>query len=125
MGHIRPIKTETDYDAALARVDSLTAGDRAPAPGSPESDELDVLITLIQAYEAANHPVADDPRDDIDRLIRDCAEAYQVIGALSAELDGEHPEIVQALDNLQAAVEGRPRPHDDLLPFPRQPLRKP
>lgn len=121
--NIRPIKTEADYDAALARVDSLTAGDRAPAPGSPESDELDVLITLIQAYEAANHPI--DDRDEIERLRRDCAEAYQVIGALAADLGGEHPGIVQALDNLQAAVAGEPRPHDELLPFPREPLRKP
>jgi antitoxin component HigA of HigAB toxin-antitoxin module len=123
---IRPIKTEADYEAALARVDSLTAGDRSPAAGTPESDELDVLITLIQAYEAANHPVAADHQDDIDRLVRDCAEAYQVVGAISADLEiDEHPDIVRALDNLSAASEGRPRPHEDLLPFPRHPLRKP
>ncbi len=61
-----------------------------------------------------------DPYKEIRRLRVDCAEAYQVIGAMSdRRLDFGHPDVQRALDNLNAAVNGDPRPHDDLLPFPR------
>jgi hypothetical protein len=60
---------------------------------------------------------------EIDRLRRDCAEAYQAVGALAAELGAAgHPDVVRLLDNLHAAAEGAPRPHDDLLPWPRAPI---
>ena len=44
---IKPIKTEEDYRATLHEIESLmTAG-----PGSPEGERLDVLVTLVEAYE--------------------------------------------------------------------------
>ena len=45
---VRPIKTEADYEAALAEVEVLLDA----ASDTPEADRLDVLVTLIQAYEA-------------------------------------------------------------------------
>ena len=45
--NIRPIHNEADYNAALARVDALWEA----APGTPESDELEVLAVLIDNYE--------------------------------------------------------------------------
>jgi HTH-type transcriptional regulator/antitoxin HigA len=55
---IRPIKTKRDYRAALKRIEALVA---APS-GSPEEDELDVLATLISAYEDRHFPInAPDP----------------------------------------------------------------
>jgi HTH-type transcriptional regulator/antitoxin HigA len=45
---IKPIKTEKDYDRALARVEQLMSAEA----GTPEGDALDVLTTLIEAYEA-------------------------------------------------------------------------
>lgn len=53
-------------------------------------------------------------RARVAELERDCAEAYQVVGALWPPGD---PAVVKALDNLDAAATGKPRPHDDLLPF--------
>lgn len=50
---IRPIKTEQDYQAALARIEELW---KAP-PGSEEAEELEVLGTLVDAYEEANDPI--------------------------------------------------------------------
>lgn len=50
---IKPIRTEADYEEALRRVEALW---NAPA-GSPEGDELDVLVTLIQTYEDQHYPV--------------------------------------------------------------------
>jgi hypothetical protein len=58
-------------------------------------------------------------KNEVDRLRRDCADLYQVIGVL-AESHGDlfdHPEVIKALDNASAAANGDPRPHDDLLPF--------
>ncbi len=55
---IRPIRNPADLDAALSRVETLWG---AP-PGSPEGDELDVLLTLIEAYESKHHAIpAGDP----------------------------------------------------------------
>jgi HTH-type transcriptional regulator/antitoxin HigA len=53
MINIKPIKTEADYDIALARVNNLMDA----KPDSPEGDELDVLVTLIEKYEALHYPI--------------------------------------------------------------------
>jgi HTH-type transcriptional regulator/antitoxin HigA len=50
---IHPIRSEADHRAALAEVDRLWAAE----PGTPEGDCVDVLTTLIEAYEAKNHPI--------------------------------------------------------------------
>jgi len=51
--HIKPIKTEIDHRAALARIDELWEAE----PNSPEGDELEVLVTLVTAYEEAHFPI--------------------------------------------------------------------
>ena len=45
---IKPIRTEVDYEAALARIDALMNAE----PGTPEGEELDVLADLVELYEA-------------------------------------------------------------------------
>ena len=44
---IKPIKTEADYEAALREVEHLFDS----SPNTPEGDRLEVLATLIEAYE--------------------------------------------------------------------------
>lgn len=61
---IRPIRTEADYIAALDQIDALMRDD--PMPGTLAGDRLDVLVTLVQAYEAKQHPVL--PPDPIDAI---------------------------------------------------------
>lgn len=51
--NIKPIKTETDYRAALKSVERLMRAQ----PGTPDGDRLDVLVTLVEAYEAAHYPM--------------------------------------------------------------------
>lgn len=58
-GELRPIRTEADHAAALEELGRLWG---APV-GSREGDRLDVLATLIDAYEAKHHPI--DPPDPI------------------------------------------------------------
>lgn len=57
--NIKPIHTDTDYQAALKDIDSLLDAQ----PGTPEGDRLDVLVTLVEAYEAKHIPIPkpDDP----------------------------------------------------------------
>lgn len=55
---IRPIRTEQDHDAAVERIGALLGARQ----GSEEGDELDVLATLVDAYEAKHFPMdAPDP----------------------------------------------------------------
>ena len=48
---IKPIKTEQDYEAALREVDRLWDVE----PGTLEADHLDVLVTLVEAYEREHY----------------------------------------------------------------------
>ncbi len=50
---LKPIKTKADYRAALAEIDRLFGA----APGTPKGDRLDVLATLVEAYEAQHEPI--------------------------------------------------------------------
>jgi len=61
--NVRPIRTEGDYREALATVASLWS---KAVPGTPEGDQLDVLITLVQAYEREHHPIP--PPDPIEAI---------------------------------------------------------
>ncbi len=50
---IKPIRNEKDYEAALARVREIWDSEE----GTPESDELDILATLIEAYGDKRYPL--------------------------------------------------------------------
>jgi HTH-type transcriptional regulator/antitoxin HigA len=51
--NIRPVNSEQAYDEAIERIESLWGAES----GTPEGDELDVLLTLVRVYEKDNHPV--------------------------------------------------------------------
>jgi HTH-type transcriptional regulator/antitoxin HigA len=59
---IKPIRTKRDYQAALAEVERLWGAKL----GTPNGDRLDVLATLIDAYESARFPM--DPPDPIEAI---------------------------------------------------------
>lgn len=52
---ISPIHTDADLNAALDEASTLMVSD--PATGTPAGDKLDVLVTLIEAYERKNFPI--------------------------------------------------------------------
>ena len=55
---IRPIRSDSDYRAALSEVECLWDAE----PGTPEGDQAEILSILIEAYEAKYHPIpAPDP----------------------------------------------------------------
>jgi HTH-type transcriptional regulator / antitoxin HigA len=61
---IKAIRSEPDYLAALREVSALI--DLDPAADSPDGERLDVLGTLVQAYEARHYPIG--PPDPIEAI---------------------------------------------------------
>ncbi|MGI0120453.1 helix-turn-helix domain-containing protein [Zooshikella sp. RANM57] len=67
--NINPIKTEQDYEATLDRIGELMGC----SVDTPEADELDMLVTLTEAYEAKHYPI--DKPDPIE-VIKFYLEQY-------------------------------------------------
>jgi HTH-type transcriptional regulator/antitoxin HigA len=63
MVNIKPIHTENDYQEAMKNLATLWGA----AEGSPESDQLDILATLIDKYEEDNFPM--DLPDPVDAIL--------------------------------------------------------
>jgi HTH-type transcriptional regulator / antitoxin HigA len=59
---INAIKTDTDYKNSLKRVDELWEA----SPNTKEGDELEILVTLIEAYEEKHHPIY--PPDPVEAI---------------------------------------------------------
>lgn len=62
LAELKPIRTETDYLEALAEVDKLWGS----KSGTTRGDRLEVLATLINAYEAKHYPI--DPPDPVEAI---------------------------------------------------------
>lgn len=62
--NIRPIRSDSDYRAALQEVSAYV--DHEPAPGSDDGDRFEILAALVEAYEARQFPI--DPPDPIDAI---------------------------------------------------------
>src|SRR5882672_8108288 len=61
-GDVKPIRTKRDYEAALKEIERLW-GAKA---GTTDGDRLDVLATLVDAYEAEHYPM--DPPDPVEAI---------------------------------------------------------
>ena len=62
MSDVKPIRTSKDHANAMKEVESLWGA----KSGTPKGDRLDVLATLIDAWEAAHYPM--DPPDPIEAI---------------------------------------------------------
>lgn len=62
MMKIQPIKSKIDYEAALAEVERLWGAE----PDTPRGDKLDVLLTLVDAYEKQHFGI--DPPDPVEAI---------------------------------------------------------
>ena len=56
---MKQIKTEAEYQAALKEIESLMMADADKTP--TEGEKLDVMVTLIEAYEAKHSPKENEP----------------------------------------------------------------
>jgi HTH-type transcriptional regulator/antitoxin HigA len=101
---IKPIRGEADYERALRRVEELW---NSPE-GSAESDELDILATLIEAYEQEHHPIElPDPIEAIKfRLEQKGKDSNALIGVIGQRtrvyevMQGKRPLSLNMIRNL-------------------------
>jgi len=61
--NIHPVKTKDDYSKAMRRIDALMDA----LPNTEEGDELDVLVTLVEAYERSRFPI--DHPDPVEAIL--------------------------------------------------------
>ena len=102
--NIKPIKNEQDYESALQRVDVLMDA----MPESEEFDELEVLTTLIEAYETKHYKIdAPDPISAIKfRMEQENLKQKDLAAALGDEtrvskiLSGQRELTVTMIRNL-------------------------
>jgi HTH-type transcriptional regulator/antitoxin HigA len=124
MVEVSPIRTEADYEAALAEIEPLMTA----RPGTSEGDRLDVLVTLVQAWEAKHHVVdAPDPISLLQFVMEqrglDRGALQPMIGnrgRVSEVMARKRPLTLEMIRRLQAGL-GLPA---DILVQP-YPLRRP
>lgn len=101
---IKPIRTEADYERALRRVEELwDSPERSPA-----ADEVDILVTLIEAYEKEHYPIdTPDPLDAIKfRLEQTGKDFRSLIGVIGQRtriyevMRGDRPLSLNMIRNL-------------------------
>ncbi len=125
--NITPIRTKADYKAALATIESLMSAKANTA----EDDRLDVLVTLVEAYERAHFPMdLPDAVDaikfrmeqsgltpsDLQPVIGRLNRVYEVLSrkhrqGAAASLPGpENGAIVRPHDSLPSRAPNQPSP---------------
>jgi HTH-type transcriptional regulator/antitoxin HigA len=119
---IRPIKTEANYLVALTEIERLFAAE----PDTPDGDQLDLLTTLVEAYEAHAHPIdAPDPIEAIEYYLesrgltrRDLEPYLGSRARISEVLNRKRPLTLQMIRRLHT---GLGIPADVLIqPYPIQ-----
>jgi HTH-type transcriptional regulator/antitoxin HigA len=106
---IKPIRAEADYERALRRVEELWDSPE----GSVESDELDILTTLIEAYEREHYPIdLPDPVEAIRfRLEQKGKDFRALIGVIGQRtrvyevMRGKRPLSLNMIRNLHEKLE--------------------
>ena len=106
---IRPIRSETDYRWALGEVARLWNVE----PGTQDGDYIDVLTTLIEAYEALHYPIpAPDPIAAIEFMMaqkglsrRDLEPAIGSRGRVSEILNRKRPLTLPMVRALSALLQ--------------------
>lgn len=119
---LQPIRNEEDNETALDEIAALWEA----TPGTPEADRLDVLVMLVEAYEAEHYPIPDpDPIAlllhvmDARGLTRRDLEPYLGSRARVSEiLNRKRPLSLEMIRKLQS---GLGLPADVLVqPYPLQ-----
>jgi HTH-type transcriptional regulator/antitoxin HigA len=101
--NIKPIKTETDYQNALKRVDNLMNAKL----GSPQGDELEILAILIEKYEEEKFPILPpDPisaiRFRLEQLGMEQADFAKIVGSNRASeiLNGQRAISISLIKKI-------------------------
>ncbi|MBE1712137.1 MULTISPECIES: helix-turn-helix domain-containing protein [Mesorhizobium] len=97
MENIRSLKTEADYDWAIAEITKYFENE--PEVGSLDGDRFDVLATLIEAYEDKHYPIeAPDPVEAIQSHM----QLFNLSRKALAEVIGSSPRATEVLNRKRA-----------------------
>lgn len=97
MRNVRPLRSEDDYDWALAEIARYF--DKPPRPGTADADRFDLLAAVIEAYEAKHWAI--EPADAID-AIRYRMETGGYTQADLARLLGSRPRASEVMNRKRA-----------------------
>jgi hypothetical protein len=101
---ITPIRTEEDYRAALRVLSTLV--DQDPLPDSHEGERLDVLSTLIKAYERKHHAIDLPDKGGIDvKSLKDVKAQLLANPAVRQAYDAQAPEFELARELIAARTQ--------------------
>ncbi len=115
---IKPIRNDTDHRAALKEIERLWDA----KPGSAEDDRLDVLVTLVHAYEEANHSI--DPPDPVE-AIKFRMEQQGLTRKDLEPIIGSRTRIAEVLNRKRSLSIGMIRRLHDRLGIPAEVLIRP
>jgi len=97
MKDIRPIRSDADYEWALAEVARYF--EKEPKRGTPEGDRFEVLLGLIEAYEAKHWPIS--APDPVEAIKAQMAQTGRTQADLAA-LIGSRPRASEILNRQRA-----------------------
>lgn len=118
--NIRPIRTDDEYRAALKEISPLFEDE--PEPGTAEGDAFEVMITLIEAYEAKHFPVdLPDPIEAIKfRMEQSGLTAADLVPAI-----GRTNRVYEVLNRTRSLTLPMIRNLHDMFGIPAESLIKP
>jgi HTH-type transcriptional regulator / antitoxin HigA len=101
---IKPIRTEKDYETALARIEEIFDAE----PDTPAGDELEILASLVETYEKKNYPIElPDPieaikvrMEDLGLDRKDLESAIGSKGRISEILNRKRPLTLPMIQRL-------------------------
>lgn len=113
---IKPIHNETDYSETLKRAEILWGSEQ----NTPEGDELDILLVLIEAWENKNHPIpASNPVNAIfffmDQLQMDRKDLEPYLGARSRVSDVLNRKRNLTIQQIVKLHKGLHIPYESLI----------
>jgi HTH-type transcriptional regulator / antitoxin HigA len=115
---LRPIRSEADYEQALAEIERLWGAES----GTTEGDRLDVLATLVDAYETEHEPI--DPPDPIE-AIKFRMEQQGLTRKDLRSMIGTRTRVAEVLNRTRSLSIGMIRRLHDGLGIPAEVLIRP
>ena len=95
--NIQPIRTDEDHRAALKQIERLWGA----APGTEESDKLDILATLAEKYEESRWAIEEPGWDPVD-VLRYAIDEFGHTQAELAEVFGSRSRASEILNGQRA-----------------------
>jgi len=105
---IRPIRNQRDHAQAMRELEKLWGA----RPGTTAADDLEVLVTLVDAYEAKHYPI--DPPDPVDAIVfrleqqgMERSDLGEILGSRSRAsevLNRRRPLSIQMIVRLRDAL---------------------